>query len=527
MTELEIIIDSIFEGQSASSNFASKGQYLSGIAIDPEAPNSDVATDLKTSGIIRPVAYEKFSGAHLDQAPLWIITNPKNTTSYVYANGGDLVTYDSALANEALLRAVGASKGNGVAYYNNYLYYARNADVGRYGPLDNSPAFADDFWTSTLGLTAPTNTVYPTTRHSIEFPNHVMKAHVDNKLYFTDIYNGKGILSAIKTKKTTDQGDTDDGSAFNVLDLPFDFKPICIESYGENLAIGCSFGSSSVVNQGSSMLFIWDTGVSVGGVYTFSRMIPIPDQIVTALRYQNGVLYGWSGNLAGGTRFWVYLGGDTIKTLKYIPDAIPPLPGAIEADANRIMWGGFTVYPIASASVFAYGSKSDLFPRGLHNIARSTVTATASNGVVTALKNVLQNNKPQPNLVIGGSDGVNTNLDKRSTTYQTSVFRTRPYQVGSPFTVKRIRIPLAQAVAANMTITPKLYFDNESASQVGTVINSTNYSDSEKFILLGPENFANNAGGSNNFFLELVISGTVLSAVSLPIVVNIEIDEKE
>jgi len=523
MESLQITINSIFEGLSPSSNFASDGQYLAGIGIDPEAPNTDTSTDLKPSGIIRPVAYEKFSDTKLDQSPLWIITTPKDTTVYVYGNAGDLVTYDVDLANETSLRAVGASKGNGAAYYNNYLYYSRNADIGRYGPLNDTPGFTDDFWTSNLSLTALTNTTYPTTRHSIEFPNHVMKTHVDNKLYFTDINtSGQGILSAIKTKKTTYQGDTDDGSSYNVIDFPFDYLPMCLESYGENMAVGCSFGTSSAINQGSSALFIWDTISD-----SFSRLIPVPDQIITAIKYQNGILYGWSGNLSGGTRFWVYLGGDSIQTLKYIPDMIPPLPGAIEADSNRIMWGGFTVYPIASASVFAYGSKSDLFPRGLHNIAKTTVDATAANGLVTVLKNVLQNNKPHPNLVIGSTDGTKVQLDKRSTTYQTSTFRSRTFEIGSPFTVKRIRVPLVQAVAANMTITPKLYFDSGTSSQVGTIINNTNYSSSEKFILLGSENFDNNMSASNNFFLEFVISGTSLSAIGLPIVIDIEVEDKD
>lgn len=528
MKQLQITIDSIFEGQSPSSNFAQEGQFLSSVAIDPEAPNTDATTDLKPSGFIRPIAYEKFSSTALDQVPLWIITDPKDTTVYVYGNAGDLVTYNSSLGSESLLRAVGTSKGNGAAYYNNYLYYARNTNVGRYGPLDGTPGFTDNFWTSTLGLGALTNTTYPTTRHSVKFPNHVMKAHSgDNKLYFADVYNGRGILSAIKTTKVTDQGDTDDGSAYNVLDFPFDYLPMCIESYGTNLAIGCSFGTSSIINQGASALFIWDTGVSVEGVYTFNRIISIPDQIITALKYQNGILYGWSGNLSGGTRFWVYLGGDSIQTLKYIPDAIPPLSGAIEADANRIMWGGFTVYPIASASVFAYGSKSDLFPRGLHNIAKSTVTATATNGIVTALKNVIQNNKPHPNLVIGATDGTNTNLDKRSTTYQTSVIRSRSFEIGRPFTIDRIRIPLAQAVAANMTITPKLYFDNETDDSTGTIINNTKYPNSEKFVILGHENFNNKTSGSNSFFIEFTISGTVLSAIGLPIEIELTVEDKD
>lgn len=518
-----IQIDSIFEGQEVSSNFAQTGQFLTSVAIDPDAPTSDGTTDLKPSGFIRPVGYEKFSSTALDQAPLWIITTPKGSAIYVFGNAGDIVSYDSTLDNETLLKTVSTSKGNGAAYYNNYIYYSSNTDIGRYGPLNGTPSFVDNYWTGTLGLTALTNTTYPSTRNSVEFPNHCMKAHVDNKLYICDVNSeGKGILNAIKTKKTTYQGDTTDGSSYNVLDFPFDYEPLCVESYGEMLAIGCSFGNSTTVKQGNSCLFTWDTTSD-----SFSRIIPIPDQVITALKYSNGILYGWSGNLSGGTRFWIYLGGDQIQTLKYIPDSIPPMQGAIEVDLNRIMWGGFTVYPINSASVFAYGSKSDLFPRGLHNIARSTVTATSTNGVITCLKQAITSNSPHPNLIIGATDGSNTNLDKRSTTYQTSVYRTKPYEVGSPFDVKSIKIPLSQAVGANMTIVPKIYFDNETSSATGTTINSTNYPDSEKFILLGADNFSNAASGQNSFILEFTISGTSLSTIGLPIEIEIEQDLKQ
>ena len=517
---IHITIDQIFEGKMPSSNYGQNGQYLDAVAIDPDAPASDGTTDLKSSGFIRPVAYQKFSSTGLVAPPLWIITTPKGTTSYVHDNAGHIVSYDSALGTETALHTVSSSTGNGAEYYNNYMYYASGTDIGRYGPLDGSPSFVDNFWTSTLGLTALANTTYPNTRHSILYPNHVMKAHVDNKLYIADVIGGQGVLHFIKTKKVTAQGDTNDGSAYNALDLPFDYKPMCIESYGNNIAIGASFGNSSTVNQGDSALITYNPS----NTNTFDSIIPVPDQVITALKFHNGVLYGWSGNLQGGTHFWYYVGGFTIQTIKYIPDAIPPLPGAIEIEANRIMWGGFTVYPIASASVFAYGSKSNLFPKGLHNIARSTVTATSSNGLVTALKNVLPNNKMTPNLVIGATDGTNFNLDKRSTTYQTSVWRSRVFQIGDNFTVKRINIPFAQAIGANMTIVPKLYFDNETSSAVGTTINSTNYSNSEKIALLGTSNFSEATSGSNSFFLEFTISGTALSTIALPIDIIIEVD---
>jgi hypothetical protein len=512
-------IPTIFEGMSPSSQFAQEGQFLNSIAIDPDAPITDGSADLLPSGSIRPIGYEKFSGANLNATPLWIETTPKNTNVYIYLNDGKIISYDSTLETETLLRTVAASSGNGFAYYNNYLYYARNLDIGRYGPLNGTPAFTDDFWTSTLSLTALTNPTYPETRNSVKYPNHPMKIHVDNKLYIADVASGRGVLHAIKTKQTTYQGDTNDGSLYNVLDFPLDYYPMCIESYGENLAIGCSFGTSNSINQGSSALFIWDTISD-----SFSRIIVVPDQIITALKYQNGILYGWSSNLKGGSRFWIYIGGDQIQTLKYIPDCTAPLAGAITADSNRIMWGGYTLNPTNSASVFAFGSKSDLFPRGLHNIARSTVTATTSNGIVTCLKNVLQDNKPHPNLIIGATDGTNTNLDKRSTTYQTSVIRSRLYQIGTPFRITQLKIPLAQAIAANMTITPKLYFDNGSSSKTGTIINNTNYS-GKRIITMNQSNFENSTSGDSDFYLELTMSGTTLSTVNLPIEIGIELDE--
>jgi len=524
MAEQRITINSIFGGQSPSFHFSEDDQFLSSIAIDPDVPASDTSTDIKTAGIIRPVGYSEFSSSALDQAPLWITTTPKDSKVWVYCAGGDIVSYNSSLASEALERAVGSSGGNGFAYYNNYIYYATNTNIGRYGPLSATPAFDDDAWTtSPLGSqTALTDTTYPSSRHSTEYPNHPMHHHLsDNKLYVGDVVNGQGVLHAIKTTKTTDEGDTNDGSAFNVLDLPFGYAPFAIESYGLAVVVGASqVNTDTVLRHGQSALFFWDTTSP-----SFSRVVPLPDPFITALKYNNGVLYGWSGTLQGGVRFWQYVGGDTIQTIKYIEEGHPPMQGAVDAIGNRIAWGAFTTYPTNSASVFAYGSKSDLFPRGLHNIARSTVTATASNGLVTALKNVQQADYAFPRFIIGATDGTNINLDAKGTAYQTSVWRSRVYNIGRNFTVRGIHMRFPIAPSSNMTIVPKLFFDNESTSATGTTINSTNYT--KKYLTLGAANFGNAVSGANNFFIELTFSGTALLPVLLPIEIELDVDQNE
>ncbi len=97
----------------------------------------------------------------------------------------------------------------------------------------------------------------------------------------------------------------------------------------------------------------------------------LPDPICSVLKYVNGVLYGLSGSLNGGYRLFRYVGGDAIETLKIIEDGFPPLQNAADFAGNRLVWGANTTLPIVSSGLYAYGSKSDLFPRGLHHIAIS------------------------------------------------------------------------------------------------------------------------------------------------------------
>lgn len=517
----------IYGGIAPAYYFSGKGQYLSGIAIDPDVPRSDASTDIKTSGSIRPVAYETFSSTPVNSTPIAVITNPKDTKVYTVLKNGKLISYDSSLGTETTVGTVAGSNAEGATYYNNYIYIfgtgAGKDDVSRYGPLSNSPSLTDNVWKgATLGSqTGLANTTYPATRHSVKYNNHWGFVHSDNKLYFCDVVNGKGVLHYIKTTKTTDEGDTNDSSTYNALDLPFNYLPYAITNKGTTLIIAASQTTDTTLRQGDSKLFFWDTVSS-----SFSgNPVPIPDPLTTALMSQNGQIYGWSGNLQGGSRFWRYIGGETIETLFYQEEGHPPLQGAVEGYGNRVFWGTFTTDPVNSASVMAFGSKSDLFPRGVHNVARSTVTATSTNGLVSAIKNVLQDSSAFPQLVIAGTDGTNYNIDKKSTTYQTHVWRSEMFNIGKTFKIRRIRIPLAQAVAANMTITPKLYFDDESSSQTGTVINSTNYPDSERFITLSEENFSNNVQGDNNYFFELTFSGTALATVTLPIEYELEIDD--
>lgn len=530
MPRQTIIINNIWGGIAASDNFLSEGQYSYGIGIDPEAPISDASGDKRSSGVIRPTAYEDFSGANVTDTPLWFTTTPKDTKLYAYLANGRLISYSSALGSETLVGTATSSSGNGFAYYNNYLYMATNTNVSRYGPLNGSASLTNSVWTgSTLGSqTALTDTTYPTIR-SEEMPNHIMHVHGDNKLYFGDFKDGQGMIHYIKTKKTTDEGDTNDGSTYNALDLPFGFMPVAIASFGTDLAIAAIQTSDSTLKQGGAKLFLWDTFSD-----SFYADIDLVDSLVTAMKSINGILYIWSGPVSTGSaesngyRISIYQGGTAAQQVHYSDSGSCPLPGAVAGVGQRLMWGTFTQLPTTTPGtpnyypvVMAIGARDSRLPTGIHCIAHATAAGTASDGTVTALINAEQDSFSYPKLILGHRDAGGAGIDKQSTTYRESIFR-YPVYVGSRYAIKRIRIPLFNAIDANTTITPVIFTDSYSGSSANDLdtINSTNYPNSEKYLNWFPD-----INGEHDFTLQLNFSGTGLDPVLLPIRIDVEVYE--
>jgi hypothetical protein len=505
-------IDSIFEGLSATQNFTQKGGFTGSIGIDPDMPINN--TDTRISGYLRPTSTEKISSTTITNAPLWLVSNPKDTNIYVYDAGGKTYTLDTSLTVTALNSgtALTTASGNGADYYDNYLYFTKNTDVCRYGPLNGSPSFNQTYWTSTLSKTALVDTTYPTIRGQ-EMPNHVMHRHTDNKIYFCDVTTAnKGVLHYIKTSKTTVEGDTDDGSSHTALDFGYGYYPTTLETYETQLVVALMEGTATGVKQKPAALTFWDTTST-----TFEKIIQIefPDPIITALKNINGALYVWSGNANGGVRLSRFYGGYSYEELFYFEDGYPPLQGAVDGEMNRITWGGVTSYPEASVSVFARGSRSAKLGTGVHNILKTT--SGGANGFVSCLKYIQTTSNALRQPIVGWKDDSGQGLDKSSTTYGTSVWRSEVFRVGRPFQIRKLRIPLAQAVGADMTATVKIYSDNGSTSETIATINNTNYPNSERLIAIYPQ-----AKGQQDFFIEIRWTGSALMTVALPITGIIE-----
>lgn len=514
----------IFSGHSASQYFGGKETFNTSVAIDPDLPI--VSTDIRTSGFCVPVGYAKFSGANVNNPIIRLINNPKNALTYAVTTGGRLISYSTSLGSETLIGTVTGSNASWAEYYNNYIYIfgtgASKDDISRYGPLNNSPTLTNNWWKGTLAKTALTNTTYPTLR-GVAMPNHAAHAHGDNSMYFCDFINGQGLIHRINTKKVTDEGDTDGTtvpSLYNALDLPFGFYPTAVESFGTLVMILGMYTTDTTVMQGQSAFVLWDptdtASFLLGPVY-------LPDPLATALKNVGGQVYIWTGNAVNGVRFSKYVSGTTTEDIVYQEEGLPPLAGAVDALGNRIVWGGFSTNPSTGAVVYAYGSKDARLPKGLHNIAKTSSAGTSP--FVTALKYVQQNSNITPKVVPAWTDGTGSGIDQYSTSATLASYIRFMINLGQKFDIRSILVPLAGAVDANTTITPKIWLDDLSSSVTLPVINNTNNPAKRKVKFEGTD--LKNTTAYNNVILEFAWTGTNPLPIGLPITLTIDVKEDE
>lgn len=463
-----------------------------------------------------------FANAIIDDVAVFnrVLTDTEVLT--IFSSSGKLISYSKTFGSETLVSGVASGDGNGLAYYNNYLYIAKNTDIDRYGPLNGTAVYTANVWTgATLGTqTALTNTLY-NFQSSYTFPNHSMTVHGDGSLYVCDYINGQGKIHRIKTTKTTVEGDTNNSSAYGVLSLPFGFFPTDIQSWGTDIVILATQTTDTVLNQGRAALFFWD-----GATTTFYKgPLYLPDPIATALEILNGQLYIFSGNSQGGVRVSKYIGGDSTQEVAFQEEGTPPPPGSTSVYGNRIYWGNHVTYPADILGVFSYGSKTEKLPQGLHCVAKATNTSTTTSAI-TALLQAEQSSGSRNKMIIAWRDSDGYGIDKYSTTAtHNAVWRSEIIKVDSKFKIEKIRIPLGEAVTANMSLTVKVWLDDFSNSVTLTEINNTNYSGAKKVVYYGLELLE--AIGQDNFCLEFTWAGTAQLPITIPIIIEYDMYEDE
>ena len=521
-----ITIDNILGGRSALGNFGKEGQFRNSLAIDPDA--SETSSSARASGYLVPVpatALTNAIGSGIDDELLWMNLNPKDDDAYGYDRSGKVYrirtgTYAISYLNNGT--ALTASTGNGASYYDNFQYFAKNTDICRYGRLDGARTYNQTYWTSTLSLTDLGNGVtYPALKiGTTRYPNHPMHVHVDDKLYIGDVAaagspNGKGLIHFIKTKRVTTEGDTNDGSTYNALDLGLGIWPIAIESYGTDLAISGYEGNTDSGNTRGkrAKIYFWDTTSA-----SFNKEVELPDPLCSALKNVNGVLYAFCGNPGDvGVRILRFVGGYSFEEVAYLEDSQPPFQGAVDHLLNRVLFGGFSSSMGDYGCLYAIGSKIGRITTGVFNIMRTT-TPNSTGVTVTSVLVPENTDLTNPTYYIAWRDGGGTSefgIDRNATTYGQSRFQSEVFRLGKRFRIDEISIPTAQAIAANMTIAVAVVVDNGSTSTTVATINNTTYSGSQRQVVLRPSVI-----GNHDFYLDLTWSGSSLVTVGLPITIK-------
>lgn len=520
-----IKIESILGGQSPTSHFAASDQFLASAGIDPSAPRADTGTyNFRASGLLKPtpvVTVDDIGGG----MPLWMKVQPKSKTVFVYDHAGSVYSINSTISTVTGIGDLndgGTARGNGMEYYDNYIYFSRSTTIARYGPLDGTPAFTDDYWTGTLGLTALSDTNYPQESgfSNLEYPNHVLHRHSNGKMYIADVVDNQGTIHYVQTKKTTVEGDTNNGSTYDALSVGYGLWPSAIESYGESLVFAFFEGptGSGAYKGPRAKVAFWDTTSKDVNSITW---VEFPDAYISSIKNLNGVLYFFSGNPPGlGMRVSRYVGGSSFEEVQFFEYSEPPMPGAVEAVGSQLMFGSLFDLPVVSGNqgcVFSYGLQSGALGQGLFNIMRSSGNAVTALCIPAESGNI---GFVYP--VIGTSDG---QIEKKSSSgYAIGAgWWSQIYRIGQPFKITKIRIPFAQDITSGMSITPSIYTDSgDGTTFTLTTINNTNYS-GVRNVVFRSDSSTSDITGQNDFWLSLEWTGDTLCTVSLPIVIEYEL----
>ena len=518
LKKLKLSIGSILGGQSPTYYLSEADQFLLSVGIDPE---KTYGTRAKANGGIIPTAMTSItSGTGLgSSAPMWVSSAQTSTGVMVYAASGTVYTYSNTFTapdEEGGIVKPTSGAGNGMVVYGDYAYFATTTDIARFGPLSaTAPRLTQNFWTGSdyLNKSALTNTTYPSTRN-INYPNHTMHLHNDGAVYICDYANNQGMLHSFYIA----QDGTETTAVYQDLTLPPGQLPTDIESYGTDVAVTTSpaidFSVGAVPRPSlSSSLILWD---AVSG-HNFYRNVPVNEAMCTAVVNKNGELHVWGGNLDQAVTLLKYLGGYSFQELAHLGEGSPPLASAVDSLGNMVAWGGWATYPEAFAGAYTYGYRNAKMPRNALNQILRISDSTNTLPVISCLKFLLRSAYP----VIGWRTDTTASygIDRQTTgvTYA-SIFYTKVFNVGRPFSIRRIRIPLTAAVDAGTSIIPIVYFDNEGASETLATINNTNYPNSDKII-----DYTDLAiGGTKDFFIRFTFQGT--TEVGFPPEIDIELE---
>jgi hypothetical protein len=144
VAEQKTPITGAFGGISIAKKVGQTGSFQFGTHLNITSDPNEITLNLTGT---------KKSASIVTDLIKWVVDGtPFDSNRYAYGDTGNIYKID---VNDTftLLKNVTNSHGQGMEVQNNYLYYTQDTQIGRYGPLNGSPSFTDN-WQTGLNSTA-------------------------------------------------------------------------------------------------------------------------------------------------------------------------------------------------------------------------------------------------------------------------------------------------------------------------------------------------------------------------------------
>lgn len=433
MSQLVWRINKFYGGLSTGTKRGVDGSFTLGQGLDFKTDPDLLQANLTMS---------KDSSTNVTGLIKWFAQS--GTTIYAYADDGKIHSNASSWAS---LRTVSNSSGQGMAVFNDYLYYAQNSQLGRYGVLSGSPSFTDNY------QTLDTDTLW-----------HPCKVFL-NKLC---VGHARKLATLDSSGSWTDAAIT----------LPVGWKIKSLEVKGDFLYIGAWQGTA-ITDFEIGAIFSWD-----GTSTTYNSVEFINESGVNALFNQNDTLYisaGLRGNI------YEYANGKFYK-IKRIPligagKVAEIYPGAMTGFNGIFHFGvaGSTTSTTLPLGVYTWGQAEKNYPMVLnHDYPISTGTITGTGVSVGAVYGA-----SPTKLYVGWKDGSSYGIDVLNTAsasaQSTVIYESMIFDGGKPFTNKNwryVRVLCAPFVSTE-TVTVKYKVDRATSyttiTDVSNAFETTGY----------------------------------------------------
>ena len=289
----------------------------------------------------------------------WSTQDPNNGDLYFVDGNGKLYKRDLGTDTWSVITGHGtsAARGQGIAIWKDYLFYARATKLDVYGPLSGSPSW-DNNWQT---LTSATN--------------HPMMAAQDDFLYI-------GNAQYVDTiNEATPPFDPANGATYTYnaedLELRSNYQVTCLEQLGSDIVIGTIIDNNVAIAD----MFFWD---GTSDSFVLNKTIRFAEDGVIMTKNINNILYTLPGT--GIPRLMKSVTAQAVEAKRLNNIQNFGFGNRIEMNANAIeQYRGELIFGVGQDNV------NNIYPLGVYSFRNDAyvlrnIISTGSDGSTDGVK---------------------------------------------------------------------------------------------------------------------------------------------